>query len=210
MRLNTRSLKFDDSESFDAHCLMPSADQETGNPFGDYLQSEATSDVKHEYIAGRVYAMSGGTVNHHTVSMNFARHAGNQLHGKTCRTFNSDLKIRIPLGKETAFYYPDASIICTPLGGNDHFTDSPTVILEVLNPSTRRIDEVQKFRDYLTIPSLQVYLLAEADLQKVTVYRRKGEILHRETIAGPYGVLDLPEVEVSILLGDLYAEVQLP
>jgi len=176
----------------------------------DYLEGEEVSKIKCEYIAGRIYAMSGGTVNHHTVAMNFARHAGNQLFGKSCRTFNSDLKIRIDYGNEQAFYYPDASIVCSPLGGNDHFTDSPAVILEVLSPSTRRIDEVQKFRDYLTIRSLQVYLLAEADFQKVTIYRRRGEIFHRETIAGPYGVLDLPEVEVSIRLGDLYAEVQLP
>lgn len=176
----------------------------------DYLEGEEVSKIKCEYIAGRVYAMSGGTVNHQRVARNFLRHAGNQLSGKPCEPTSSDLKIHIDLGDESAFYYPDASIICTPLGGNDNFTDSPTVILEVLSPSTRRIDEVQKFRDYLTIPSLQVYLLAEADFQKVTIYRRKGEIFHPETIAGPYGVLDLPEVEVSISLGDLYAEVQLP
>lgn len=174
----------------------------------DYLEGEEISEIKHEYIAGRVYAMSGGTMAHQRIARNFLRHAGNQLSGKSCEPTGSDFKVHIDLGTEEAFYYPDAMIICEPIPDAAHFTDSPTVILEVLSPSTRRNDEVQKFRDYITIPSLKVYLLAEADSQKVTIHRRRGEIFQRETIAGPYGVLELPEVEVSIRLADLYAEVQ--
>ena len=188
---------------------MELAIEETHLSVQDYLDGEKDSGIKYEYVAGRVYAMSGGTINHLTVAVNFARHSGNQMAGKSCRTFNSDLKVRIALGDEFAFYYPDAAIVCKPLGGSDRFTDCPTVILEVLSPSTRRNDEVQKFRDYLTIPSLQVYILAEADSTKVTIYRRKGEKFHRETVAGTDAVLDLPEVEVSIHFTDLYRDVEL-
>lgn len=188
---------------------MELAIEETHLSVQDYLDGEKDSGIKYDYVAGRVYAMSGGTVNHQRVSRNFLRHSANQLSGKPCEPTSGDLKVRIDLGDEFAFYYPDAAIVCKPLGGSDRFTDSPTVILEVLSPSTRRNDEVQKFRDYLTIPSLQVYILAEADSTKVTIYRRKGEKFHRETVAGTDAVLDLPEVEVSIHFTDLYRDVEL-
>jgi len=76
--------------------------------------------------------------------------------------------VGVTLGiKEEAFYYPDGMIVCEPVGGGDRFRDQPVVILEVLSQSTRRNDEVQKLRDklrdYFTLPSLQVYLLAESD-----------------------------------------------
>lgn len=174
----------------------------------DYLDGEKDSDIKYEYIAGKVYAMSGGTVNHQRIARNFLRHAGNQLSGKPCEPTSGDLKVRIDLGDEFAFYYPDAAIVCTPLGGKDHFTDSPTVILEVLSPSTRRDDEVQKYRDYLAIPSLKVYIIAEADLAKITIYRRDGEGFGCKILSGIDATLDLPEVGIAIPMADLYRDVQ--
>jgi len=187
---------------------MELAIEETHLSVQDYLDGEKDSDIKYDYVAGRVYAMSGGTINHLTVAVNFVRHAGNQLAGKSCRTFNSDLKVRIDLGDEFAFYYPDAAIVCTPLGGKDHFTDSPAVILEVLSPSTRRDDEVQKYRDYLTIPSLKVYIIAEADLAKITIYRRDGEGFGCKILSGIDATLDLPEAGIAIPMADLYRDVQ--
>ncbi|MFC7336500.1 Uma2 family endonuclease [Haloferula chungangensis] len=174
-----------------------------------YLDGELISGIKHEYVAGQVYAMSGGSLNHQTVATNFLCQAGNQLVGKPCRPTNSDFKVRVKLGEDCAFYYPDATIICTPLAGDAQFTDDPTVILEVISPSTRRIDEVQKFRDYITIPSLQVYLLAESDLARVTVFRRVGESFVREVIGGIDAVLDLSEVSLSIPFAELYRDVEL-
>jgi Uma2 family endonuclease len=174
----------------------------------DYIQGEDASEIRHEYIAGQVYAMSGGTLNHQRVARNFMRVAGNQLLGKSCFPVNSDFKIRVPLaGGEEAFYYPDAAIVCVPVPGDAHFTDSPSVILEVLSPSTRRIDEVQKYRDYITIPSLAVYILAEPDSPLLTVHRRDGDTFRREILTGPGAVLDLPEAGISIPLADLYLDV---
>jgi len=174
----------------------------------EYLEGELSSKVKHEYVAGHVYAMSGGTLNHYRVAGNFLRLAGNQLLGKSCFPTGSDFKLNVALidGNE-AFYYPDAMVICEPVSGDSLYTDSPTVILEVLSPSTRRDDEILKLRDYLTIPSLRSYILAEADSPLLTIHRRDGDGFRREMMAGLDAVLDLPEVGVGIPLAELYREV---
>lgn len=174
----------------------------------EYLQGELGSEIRHEYVAGNVYAMSGGTLNHQRVAGNFLRLSGNQLAGKPCFPTGSDFKLRVPLGQgEEAFYYPDGMIICVPLPGEALFTDSPSVILEVLSPHTRRNDETQKFRDYLTVPTLETYILAEADEPFLTLHRRDGTGFRRETLSGRDAILDLPEAGISIPLADLYQDV---
>lgn len=174
----------------------------------DYLQGELASEIRHEYVAGNVYAMSSGTLNHQRIAGNFIRNAGNQLCGKPCFPTGSDFKLHVPLGRgEEAFYYPDGMIICVPVPGNALFTDSPSVILEVLSPTTRRIDEVQKLRDYITIPTLQTYILAETDKPLLTLHRRDGADFRREILSGADAVLELPEVGISISLAELYRDV---
>jgi Uma2 family endonuclease len=174
----------------------------------EYLEGELVSEVRHEYVAGQVYAMSGGTLNHQRIAGNFLRSAGNQLKGESCFPTGSDFKLLVPLGLgEEAFYYPDGMIICVPVPGDALFTDAPSVILEVLSPNTRRIDEVQKLRDYVTIPSLQTYILAETDAPFLTLHRRDGTVFRRETMVGPDAVLDLPEAGVAMRLAELYEGV---
>ena len=174
----------------------------------EYLQGELVSDIRHEYVAGNVYPMSGGTLNHQRIAGNFMRLTGNQLAGKPCFPTGSDFKLRVPLGGgEEAFYYPDGMIICVPVAGDALFTDSPSVILEVLSPNTRRIDEVQKFRDYITIPTLETYILAETDSPLLTLHRRDGAGFRRESLSGPDAILELPAAAISIPLAELYRDV---
>ena len=174
----------------------------------DYLQGELASEIRHEYVAGNVYAMSGGTFNHQHIAGNFMRMAGNKLAGKPCLPTGSDFKLRVPLGGgEQAFYYPDGMIISVPVAGDALFTESPSVILEVLSPTTRRTDEVQKLRDYLTIPTLGTYILAETESPFLTLHRRVGAGFRREILSGPDAVLDLPEVGISFALAELYQGV---
>jgi Uma2 family endonuclease len=174
----------------------------------EYLQGELGSEIRHEYVAGNVYAMSGGTLNHQRIAGNFMRSSGNQLAGKPCFPTGSDFKLLVPLGRgEEAFYYPDGMIICVPVPGDALFTDSPSVILEVLSPNTRRNDEVQKFRDYLTIPTPGTYILAETESPFLTLHRRDGASYQRESRSGPAAILDLPEAGISVPLAELYRDV---
>ncbi len=81
------------------------------------------------------------------------------------------------------------------------------MILEVLSPSTRRNDETLKLRDYLTIPSLETYIMAEADSPLLVLHRREDGDFRREIVAGLDAVLELPEVGMSIPLAELYRDV---
>ncbi len=174
----------------------------------EYLHGELASEIRHEYVAGNVYAMSGGTLNHQRIAGNFSYLAKSQLAGKTCFPTGSDFKLLVPLGgDEEAFYYPDGMIICVPVPGDALFTASPSVILEVLSPNTRRIDEVQKLRDYITIPTLGTYILAETESPFLTLHRRDGAGFRRETLSGPDAILDLPEAGIIIPLAELYRDV---
>lgn len=77
----------------------------------------------------------------------------------------------------------------------------------MLSPNTRRTDEVQKFRDYLTIPTLRAYILAETESPFLTLHRRDGAGFRRETLAGPDAILGLPEAGISISFAELYRDV---
>jgi Uma2 family endonuclease len=174
----------------------------------DYLAGELVAQQKHEYVAGQVYAMAGGSANHDTIGGLFRSEAGLGLKGKPCRPFGSDFLLRVPLTPdEDAFYYPDGMIVCDPVGGEDCFTEKPVVILEVLSESTRRNDEVQKLRDYFTLPSLQVYLLAESDAPVVRVYRRGETGFQLSLVEGMDQVIALPEVDLEVAVAELYRDV---
>lgn len=174
----------------------------------DYLRGELVSQIKHEYLDGRVYAMSGWTANHSGVATNFLRSVGNGLAGSGCRTFTGDLSVRIEQNANVTYYYPDASVVCVPVDGTSPFTEDPAVILEVLSPSTRRIDETSKLQGYMSLASLQVCLLAESDQPLVTVYRRKVDHFAVEVYEGRDLEIPLPEIEMELSLAELYENVE--
>ena len=175
----------------------------------DYLEGEKSSELKHEYVDGQVYAMSGGTANHSAVSVNFQSGLREQLRDSSCRAFNSDFNVRIQNIGGAFFYYPDSSVIRNPVDGSDLFSEAPVVILEVFSPSTRKFDDTQKKKDYFTIPSLKVLILAEPDTPFCNIYRRNGNQFTVEIISGIDEVLDLPEIQCSLPLADLYRDVDL-
>ena len=97
--------------------------------------------------------------------------------------------------------------VCVLVPGDSRFSDFPSVTPGGLGPATRRNDEVQKFRDYLTIPTLGTYILAETESPFLTLHRRDGTGFRRETLSGPDAILELPEVGISMPLAELYQDV---
>jgi Uma2 family endonuclease len=174
----------------------------------DYLAGELVSEVKHEYLGGTVHAMAGGTANHSRVARNFTTSLDNSLRGKRCEPFNSDFKVRIELPFQTRFYYPDALVTCQPVEGDSQYIDTPTVVAEVLSPSTRRTDQTEKKEAYLTITSLKVLLLIEADTPHVTVHRRSPNGgFEVEVYRSLDDEIPLPEVEASLPMARLYDRI---
>jgi Uma2 family endonuclease len=171
----------------------------------NYLEGEELSDVKHEYIGGAVHAMAGETNNHAAIAANAIGVWVAALRGKPCRPFTGDAKVRIELADQTRFYYPDAQVVCRPNPGNNRFQENPTVVLEVLGESTRRIDLGEKRDAYLAIPSLKVLLIAESDRPYVSVHRRRPQGgFEVEEYPSVGAVIGLPEIEAELPLAELY------
>ena len=137
----------------------------------DYLSGELISDVKHEFIDGGIIAMAGASANHGTIAVNVSRKMGNHLEDNSCRIFVSDMKVNVA----SNFFYPDLIVDCDFDESEPYFTNSPTIIVEVLSQSTRRKDETTKRFAYLNLPSLQEYVLIEQDFVDIEVVRRKDD-----------------------------------
>src|SRR5207253_204132 len=104
----------------------------------------------------------------------------------------------------TRFYYCDASVVCRPNERGSHFQDEPVVIFEVLSRSTRRADEGEKKDAYLTIPSLQVYLLVEQESPTIVAFRRTDAEFVREMYSGLDTILPLPAIGAELPLAEVY------
>ena len=173
----------------------------------NYLAGEQRARLKHEYVAGMIYAMAGGTYAHNLVASNVLGELHAQLKGKPCRTLNSDSKVRIELGTQTRFYYPDASVVCGKNVLDGVFQDKPTIIVEVLSDTTRRTDEGEKLEAYQKISTLNVYIMFEQDIAGVVVYRRTGTLFQREVYSDLAAIIPLPEIDAELSLASVSEEV---
>jgi len=174
----------------------------------DYLASELISPIKHEYLGGVVYAMAGARNAHNIIATNTVGVLHARLRGRPCRPFNSDTKLRVRLPAQVRFYYPDVSVVCRPNPQTDSFQDDPAVLFEVLSRRTRRIDEGEKKDAYLTIPSLDVYVLIEQATAAVVVFRRTEGGFAREIYEGLDAVLPLGEIGIDLPLAEIYETVE--
>ena len=173
----------------------------------DYLAWEDLQEIKHEFVGGMIYAMSGGTNAHAAIAANVAGSLHAQLRGKRCRPYGADLKVRVHYPTHTRFYYPDAMVACTPAPPKSLFHDQPTVLVEVASDSTRRTDELEKRDAYQTIPTLRVYLTLEQDRAAAVVWRRGDQGFVREIYEGLDAVIALPEIEAALPLAEAYEAV---
>lgn len=168
----------------------------------DYLAGEMVSEIKHEYIDGQVYAMSGASRNHDRIALNIGAALRTHLRGKPCEPFTSDVKVRV--GKH--FFYPDSMVVCEELDPHQYYSEAPTLIIEVLSKSTRRRDETLKRRLYQTIPTLQEYVLIEQDIVDVEVCRRSEGWVSNHYFLGDDVPLESVDLVVSVV--DIYDRVE--
>lgn len=171
----------------------------------DYLSGELVSEIKHEFLGGAVHAMAGATMGHNLAASNTLGTLHSKLKGKSCRPFNSDAKVRIKLPSQIRFYYPDLQVICQPVVQDSTYNDCPTVVVEVLSDSTRRIDEGEKRDAYLTLSSLDVLILIDPTKVLVKVDRRdETGAFQKESYRDLSETIALPEIETELPLSDIY------
>jgi Uma2 family endonuclease len=172
----------------------------------EYLVWEEEQQIKHEYLGGQVYAMSGGTVNHGQIAINFATILKNHL-GSKCRVLSSDVKVEIPKFRE--YVYPDVSVTCDEQDRTATKSIShPCLIVEVLSPSTEGYDRGGKFNLYRRSDSLQDYVLVNTDKMEIDLYRKneqgKWEIINYGSDNDSGSLVELQSVNLTFAIAQLY------
>ena len=165
----------------------------------DFLAWEETQPERHEYVCGEVFAMVGARRVHGLVSGNIFATLRQQLRGSPCRAFNESMKLK---AAENALFYPDVFVTCDPadLRTEQVFT-APTVVVEVLSPSTQAYDRGQKFTWYRGLASLREYLLVDPDTRELQLFRRGADSLF--TL---HDLTGMPQVDLASIGCSLPAE----
>lgn len=165
--------------------------------------------TKHEYYNGRIDAMTGASARHNLIAGNTLASLHGQLRRKPCRVYPSDMRVKAQqTGLNT---YPDVVVVC----GQPQFTDdaldtlvNPTVIIEILSPSTERLDRGMKFHHYRTIPTLRDYILISQDVFRIEHYiRQDNNQWLFEEVSGLKSRVTLELVECVLLLEDVYEKL---
>ena len=167
----------------------------------DYLQGELTSQTKHEYVDGQVYAMAGASRNHERIAGNVYRKIGNHLEGHTCEPFASDIKVKAG----NNFFYPDVMVVCEEQNPHEYYTATPVIIAEVLSKNTRRTDETTKRLAYFNITSLQEYVLIEQDIVDVELCRRNNGWVSEHFFMGDEVCFE--SIGLTLTVEEIYARV---
>jgi len=175
----------------------------------EYLAIERKAEVRNEYYAGEMFAMTGASREHNLIAGNLTRRLMEQLDGRPCEVYSTDMRVRIPA---TGLYtYPDVSVVCgEPQFEDDHVDTllNPFVIIEILSASTERYDRGRKFEHYQQIPSLVEYLLIAQETCRVEQFVRQGasQWLYSEAHRLE-DVLTLGSINCALELKDVYARV---
>jgi Uma2 family endonuclease len=175
----------------------------------DYLALERQTEWRSEYIEGEMVAMSGASRRRNLIVLNLARELSLALKGRPCEAYVTDMRVKAADG--ALFTYPDAVVVCgEPLFEDDHVDTllNPTLIVEVLSPTTEAYDRGAKFEHYRALGSLREYVLVAQDKLLVEHFARQGDGQWLLTpISGPDGRLLLPAIQCEIALAEIYDKV---
>lgn len=177
--------------------------------FDEYLTLEGDSGAKHEYLAGQVWAMAGGTPEHAAVSMNVGALLTNALRGKPCRVYSSDLRVRVQA--TSLGTYPDVTVICGQVeldaaDAKKHTVCNPRVLVEVLSASTEDYDRGEKLGHYKQIPSLTEVVLVAHDRHEVEIVRREPDGSWSREIARKGEVARLTSIDCELPVDEIYRD----
>lgn len=175
----------------------------------DYLEWEAQSGVKHEYINGQVSAMAGASDAHVTLALNLATLLRPTARQRGCRLYMSDMKVR--LEQRNCFYYPDLLVTCDPRDQQTPLYKSfPCLVIEVLSPSTEAFDRGDKFIDYQSLESLEEYVLVNTRRQRLESFRRSASGLWVwQAYSPPEDSVEFKSIGWQGHISDIYEDVSL-
>lgn len=174
----------------------------------EYLASEEVStEGRHEYVDGQIFAMTGATDAHNIIVGNLYSIIRSHIKGSGCLAYVADMKVRIE--QTNCFYYPDVMVTCEPVEPKGVFKLAPVLICEVLSPSTSAIDKREKRLAYRQIDSLKEYLIVHQEHRHLELYRRERGALW--TLSSSHKLDDvnltaLPNGDLTLTLDAAYED----
>lgn len=172
----------------------------------EYLALERSASFKSEFHDGQIYAMTGASREHNLISGNIYRELSLQLKGRPCEAYINDM--RVTAAESRSYHYPDVVVVCERPQFEDERADSllnPTVVIEVLSPSTEAYDRGEKFGHYRKIASLREYLLVSQDKPHIERFVREGDRWILTEAEGLDGTLPLDSIGCSLALREGYS-----
>lgn len=174
--------------------------------YAEYVAFVQAAELKHEFVAGEIIAMAGGTIAHGRLIAQLGGLLRDGLHGRACVVLPADVRVRIrPAERAT---YPDLQIVCGVLESDPDDPDAvinPTVIVEVLSDTTVDADRGDKFAAYRRLRSLREYVLVSQHERRIDVYVRDG----RRWVLDDYGPSEsfrLESIDVSVAVDAIYVD----
>lgn len=172
---------------------------------GEYLEGEKRSPVKHEYVHGRVFALAGTSDTHNRISINLVVGLDDASRRKGCQLYTADIKLSI-FGER--YYYPDLMVTCEE-EADPYIKEKPCLVVEVLSCSTASTDRREKVDAYLSLPTLQAYILVDSQMRRVEAFIRTPEGWHETSWQGS-GEVPFACLDTTLTLEHIYRGLDLP
>jgi Uma2 family endonuclease len=177
----------------------------------EYLALERSAREKSEYVNGHIYAMAGASRPHNLIVANIIGELRTRLRGRPCEAYVSDMRVKV---QRTGMYtYPDVVALCGEPRLEDAELDTllnPSVIVEVLSPSTESYDRGEKFAHYRRLDTLQEYVLVAQVRHRIEHFRREGDHWVLTEISDPGEELTLSSLGCTLAVADIYDRVEFP
>jgi len=174
----------------------------------EYLRDEEMRGSRHEYLGGTIHAMAGGNRRHNEIISSIFALLRPQLKGGACKAYMETVKLHIKTSLSEFFYYPDVMVGCDPADSNDYFLEKPSILFEVLSPSTESIDRREKLLAYQTIPSLGHYVIVAQEERRVEWLQREGNSWKVSVLTRPEDRLEFPAEGAALSLGEIYEGIE--
>lgn len=174
----------------------------------EYLEGEELAEVRHEYFDGHIQAMSGASDRHNEIALDVASLIKSRLKGGPCKTFLLDMKLELKTNGKTYFYYPDVFVTCSPEDAQSSLIKRhPALVVEVLSPSTWRVDQGEKLNNYMQLPSLSEILFIAQDWPEVILHRRSDQ-WQPERFNKPGDKLCIESIDLNLTLAEIYTSIE--
>jgi len=166
----------------------------------EFFEFLKTAEGRWELVDGEISMMAGANQRHQEIVMNTAASLHTQLRGSQCRPTTADTAVKT----NGNIRYPDVVVDCGQRNDQSMWATTPTLVIEVLSPSTRLFDSHKKLNEYKSHPDISYVLLVDADLARALLHYREGEGWRERVFESLNDVIAFPEIEASLALNDVY------